>query len=134
MKKILTIGVFDILHIGHVMLFQKAKSYGDHLTVAVQKDDYISKFKQCPKIVYDLNERLYMVNSIKYVDKTIVYTEAGSVMDIVDFDIWVKGPDQNHAGFQILEKWCIENGKEVITLPRTEGVSSSSLREYLKDK
>ena len=74
------------------------------------------------------------MNSIKYVDKTIVYTEASSVMDIVDFDIWVKGPDQNHAGFQILEKWCIENGKEVITLPRTEGVSSSSLREYLKDK
>lgn len=40
-----------------------------------------------------------MVNSIKFVDKTIVYTEASGVMDIVDFGIWVKGPDQNHEGF-----------------------------------
>lgn len=54
MKKVFTIGVFDILHIGHVMRFQKAKSYRDHLTVTIQKDDYIGMFKQCPKIVYDL--------------------------------------------------------------------------------
>ena len=55
-------------------------------------------------------------------------------MSEIEFDIWVKGPDQNHVGFQILENWCKANNKEVITLPRTEGISSSTLREYLKDK
>lgn len=133
MKKVLTIGVFDLLHLGHVMLFQKAKNFGDYLIVAVQKDEYINKFKNC-SVVYDLNERLYMVNSIKYVNEVCSYTEANNIMNEIEFDIWVKGPDQNHVGFQILENWCKANNKEVITLPRTEGVSSSTLREYLKDK
>lgn len=134
MKKILTIGVFDLLHLGHVMLFQRAKSLGDFLTVAVQKDEYIKKFKNCSNIIYDLNERMYMVSSIKYVDEVIPYTEACNIMNEVEFDIWVRGPDQNHTGFQILEKWCKENKKEIVVLSRTQGVSSASLRDYLKDK
>ena len=134
MRKVLTIGVFDLLHLGHVMLFQRAKSFGDFLIVAVQKDDYIKKFKKCSNIIYDLYERMYMVKSIKYVDKVISYTEASKIMNEVEFDIWVRGPDQNHTGFQILEKWCKDHQKEIIVLSRTEGVSSTSLRDYLKDK
>lgn len=134
MKRILTIGVFDLLHLGHVMLFQKAASYGDCLVVAVQKDEFVKKFKPNTTIVYDLNERIYMVSSIRYVDEVVPYTEARFIMNDVNFDVWVKGPDQNHSGFKILEQWCKENKKEVVILPRTEGVSSSSLRDYLKDK
>lgn len=45
MKKVLTVGVFDYLHIGHIKLFDRCKSYGDYLIVAVQDLDYVEKFK-----------------------------------------------------------------------------------------
>lgn len=134
MVKILTVGVFDLVHLGHVLLFKRAKELGDYLIVAAQKDEFITKFKPNAKVVYDINERLFMINSIKYVDQCITYTDISKLMHEVSFDIWVKGPDQNNTACQAFEKWCIENGKKVITLSRTEGVSSSTLREYLKDK
>lgn len=134
MKRVLTVGVFDLLHLGHVLLFKKAKAYGDYLIVAAQKDEFINKFKPEAKVVYDINERLFMIDSIKYVDEVVSYTEISKLMNEVSFDIWVKGPDQNNFACQIFEKWCVENNKTIVTLPRTEGVSSSTLREYLKDK
>ena len=46
----------------------------------------------------------------------------------VDFDVFVTGPDQCHAGFQRAIQWCEEHGKEHIVLGRTDGVSSSELK------
>lgn len=134
MTKVLTVGVFDLLHLGHILLFKRAKELGDFLIVAVQKDEFITKFKPNAKIIYDINNRLFMINSIKYVDKSVVYTDISKLMYEIDFDIWAKGPDQNNFACQAFEQWCVKNGKKIIVLPRTEGVSSSSLREYLKDK
>ena len=37
-----------------------------------------------------------------------------------------------HEGFQRAVSWCQENGKDVVTIPRTEGISSTLLREYSK--
>ena len=45
-----------------------------------------------------------------------------------DFDIFVTGPDQIHDGFQRAMQWCREHGKQVVVLPRTEGISSSQLK------
>ena len=134
MTKVLTVGVFDLLHLGHVLLFKRARELGDFLIVAAQRDEFITKFKPNAKVVYDINERLFMINSIKYVDKSVAYTDISKLMYEVDFDIWAKGPDQNNFACQAFEQWCIKNGKTIIVLPRTEGVSSSLLREYLKDK
>ena len=47
----------------------------------------------------------------------------------VDFDIFAKGPDQCHAGFQRAVEWCEAHGKQVVVIPRTEGISSTMLRE-----
>ena len=59
MKKVLTVGVFDLLHIGHVELFRRAKALGDYLIVAVQNDDYILKFKPEAQTVNNTAERCY---------------------------------------------------------------------------
>ena len=52
----------------------------------------------------------------------------------IEFDVFVKGPDQQHAGFQRAVEWCKANGKQVVIIPRTEGISSSLLRDYSKNK
>lgn len=131
MKKVLTFGVYDLLHLGHINLFRQAKLLGDSLTVAVQDGDYILKYKPDAQMVNSTEERLIMVSSIRYVDKVVVYRDVDIDIKRFDFDIFAKGPDQNHAGFQRAIEWCKENGKEVVTVPRTEGISSSLLRHFL---
>lgn len=134
MKKVLTFGVYDMLHIGHMLLFKRAKELGDYLIVAVQDGDFILKYKPGTEMVYSTEERLYMVSTVRYVDEVITYRDVDQDIQNIDFDVFVKGPDQCHAGFQRAVKWCEEHGKKVVTLPRTEGISSTMLREYSKNK
>lgn len=132
MKTVLTFGVYDMLHIGHMLLFKRAKELGERLVVAVQDGEYIEKYKPGTKMMYDTAERVYMVSTIKYVDEVIVYRDVDRDIQEIEFDVFAKGEDQSHAGFQRAVSWCEENGKEVVTLTRTEGISSTMLREYMK--
>ena len=132
MRTVLTVGVYDMLHIGHILLFKKAKELGDKLIVAVQDESVILKYKPQAKMVYSTEERYYMVSTIKYVDEVIIYKDVDNDIQHIDFDIFAKGPDQNHEGFQWAVKWCKEHGKEVVVIPRTEGISSTLLREFKK--
>lgn len=138
MKTILTFGVYDMLHIGHILLFKHAKELfsGEpcRLIVAVQDAEFILKYKPSAKMVYNTEERLFMVSSVRYVDEVVTYCDVDKDIQQIEFDVFVKGPDQCHAGFQQAVEWCKANGKEVVTIPRTEGISSTMLREYSKIK
>lgn len=133
-KTALTFGVYDMMHIGHILLFKRAKEQGDRLVVAVQDGDSILKYKPDTRIIYTTEERLYMVSTIRYVDEVVTYRDVDRDILDIDFDVLVLGQDQNHPGFQRAVEWCRENGKEVVRLPRTEGISSTLLREYSKTK
>ncbi len=132
MKKVLTVGVYDLLHIGHVNLFRRAKEQGDYLIVAVQSSDVVLKYKPGAKLVYTTEERMYMVKSVRFVDEVIEYKDVAQTIKKVDFDIFVTGPDQIHEGFQQAIEWCEQHGKKTLVLPRTEGISSSWLKEQIK--
>lgn len=132
MKKVLTVGVYDLLHIGHVNLFRRARQLGDSLTVAVQRSEVVLKYKPEAKLVYSTEERMYMVKSIRYVDEVIEYDGVDDIVKTADFDVFVTGPDQNHKGFASAIEWCKAHGKETVVLPRTEGISSSWLKEQIK--
>ena len=106
MKKVLTVGVFDMLHIGHILLFKRARALGDHLIVAVQEDDCILKYKPGTRMIYTTEEREFMVGAIKYVDEVVTYRDVDVDIQNLDFDVFAKGPDQCHAGFQRAEAWC----------------------------
>lgn len=133
MKKVFTVGVFDLLHIGHINLFKNARALGDELIVAVQSDECILKYKPEAQMVNTTEERLFMVSSIRYVDHVITYDDVDEIIKQVDFDIFAKGPDQSHAGFQRAVEWCKTHGKEVVVVPRTENISSTMLREVEKN-
>lgn len=131
---VLTFGVFDLMHLGHVRLFERARRLGDELTVAVQKDEFILKYKPEAQIVYSLDERKEMVQSCRYVDRVVEYSDVADDIKNIHFDILVTGPDQCHTGFQEAIQWCKDNGRTVIQLPRTEGISSSLLRNGTNSK
>lgn len=133
-KRVLTVGVFDLLHFGHAELFRRAKALGDYLIVAVQDTDYVTRFKPDAQLTYSLEQRLLMVKSIRYVDEVVVYQTAESIVQKVDFDIFAHGPDQTNSSFIAAKKWCSENKKEVVELSRTDGISTSLLKEILSQK
>ena len=133
-KTVLTFGVYDMLLIGHILLFKRAKEYGDKLIAAVQDGEVILKYKPDTRVIYTTEERLYMVSTIRYVDEVALYRDVDTDIRSFEFDVLVLGQDQNHAGFQRAIEWCRKNGKEVVRLPRTEGISSTLLREYSKTK
>lgn len=133
MKKVLTVGVFDLLHIGHVNLFKRAKEQGDFLIVAVQESEVVLKYKPEAKLVYSTEERMYMAKSIRYVDDVVTYKAVDDIVKSVDFDVFAIGEDQNHEGFKKAMQWCNNNNKDFIVLPRTENISSSWIKEQIKE-
>lgn len=128
---VVTFGVYDYLHYGHLKLFERASKLGDYLIVAVQKDEEIHKTKPDAKMLYSLEQRMEFIGAIRFVDKVIPYTQVDIDIKTIDFDVFVLGEDQNHAGFQRAIEWAKANNKEVIRLERTKDISSSQIK---KDK
>ncbi|MBQ3338358.1 MAG: adenylyltransferase/cytidyltransferase family protein [Atopobiaceae bacterium] len=133
MRKVLTVGVFDYFHLGHLRLFEAAKEQGDYLIVAVQDGDCILKTKPNANVLYTTEQRVHLIESLRVVDEVLVYQDVDTFLPGVDFDIFAKGPDQVHAGFQRAVAWCEENGKDVVVLPRTPGISSSDIKKQLEE-
>ena len=73
MSKILTFGVYDYFHLGHLRLFKQCKKYADYLVVAVQDGNYIKKYKPDAVVMYTTEERVEMLEALRIVDKVLVY-------------------------------------------------------------
>lgn len=133
MSKILTFGVYDYLHLGHLRLFKQCKQHADYLIVAVQDGDYILKFKPDAKILYTTEERVEMLEALRIVDEIVVYDCVGvSVLEKIEFDILALGEDHIGKRFDEITDWCSKNGKEVVRLKRTPYICSSDIKERLK--
>ena len=92
-KVVLTGGVFDVIHLGHVFILEKAKQLGDVLIVVVAKDKFIQEKNRKP--VHSQAYRLKLVSSVKYVDLALPGQEdVKRVVSLVSPDIIVYGYDQ----------------------------------------
>lgn len=131
MKKVITVGVFDYFHLGHLRLSQQAKNLGDYLIVAVQDNDRIKKTKPDANIMYSTQQRIELVSALRIVDEVIVYTDVDVTLPTVDFDIFAVGEDQNHNGFKRAIEWCNNSGKQIVRLYRTPNICSSSIKSTL---
>lgn len=133
MTKVFTVGVYDYFHLGHLRLFKQCREHGDHLTVAVQDGDCILKTKPNAHIFYTTEQRIELISALKIVDEVIIYHDVDKIITEVNFDVFAVGEDQNHEGFQRAVKWCEENGKKVVRLKRTPGISSTMIKKSLTD-
>lgn len=135
MKKILTFGVFDYFHIGHLRLFKQCKEFADHLIVAVQDGDYILKYKPGTNILYSTEERVEILSSLKIVDEVVIYDSVSpETLEKIDFDILALGEDHKGERFDAVTKWCNEHGKSVVRLKRTPGICSSDIKQNIYKK
>lgn len=132
MTRILTFGVYDYFHLGHLRLFKQCKNFADYLIVAVQDGEYILKYKPDAKIMYSTEERVEMIEALRVVDEVVVYDSVCSeTLERIDFDILALGEDHRGGRFDEVEKWCSERGKRVIRLKRTPGICSSEIKKKL---
>lgn len=135
MKRIVTFGVFDYFHLGHLRLFKQCKKYGDYLIVAVQEEKFIKKFKPDADIMYSTEERIEMLESLKEVDEVYVYDVVCiETLKKIEFDILALGEDHIGKRFDEIEEWCNNNNKSVVRLKRTKGISSSYIKEIKEKK
>lgn len=137
MIKVITYGVFDYLHIGHVRLFKKIRKLFNeniYLTVAVHEDKYIKSTKPNTTILYDESERMEMIREIKSVDEVTSYAYVDKDIITRDFDVLAVGPDQTNEHFKKAIEFCEQNNKRVVVIPRTEGICSSEIKKQIVEE
>lgn len=128
MKRILTYGTFDLLHYGHIRLLERAKKHGDYLIVALSTDEF-NEIKG-KKAYHNYETRKKMLEAVRYVDLVIPEKNWEQKLDDVKkyfVDVVVMGSDWAGSDkFDYLKDYC-----EVIYLDRTEGISTTKIKQDL---
>lgn len=125
MKKVITYGTYDLLHQGHINLLRRAKELGDYLIVGVTSDSF-DRGRGKLNVRNNVLERVEAVKATGYADEVIIEDYLGQKIDDIqkyDVDIFAIGSDWE-GKFDYLNEYC-----KVVYLPRTEGISSTMLRE-----
>ena len=125
MKKVITYGTYDLLHQGHTNLLRRAKALGDYLIVGVTSDSF-DRERGKLNVRNNVLERVENVRNTGFADEVIIEDYIGQKVDDIQrygIDIFAIGSDWE-GKFDYLKEFC-----EVVYLPRTEGISSTLLRE-----
>lgn len=131
-KIVLTNGVFDILHYGHISFLNDAKKLGDKLIVAVNSDESTRRLKGKNRPINSLKERMVVLASLSMVDWVIAFDEDTPVRLIKEIspDFLVKGGDYKVCGIDGTQE-VINQGGQVCTLNFKIGYSSSKVINFL---
>lgn len=126
MKRVITYGTFDLIHEGHIHILRRAKAMGDFLIVGLSTDHF-NRVKN-KKAYHNYKQRKIVLQAIRYVDQIIPENTWEQKVDDIkqhDVDIFVMGDDWE-GKFDFLKRYC-----EVIYLPRTKGISTTSIKEHI---
>jgi D-beta-D-heptose 7-phosphate kinase/D-beta-D-heptose 1-phosphate adenosyltransferase len=130
MTNIWTNGCFDIIHLGHLSLFQYAKSLGYNLTVGIDSDQRIKKLKGENKPFHNQEYRLKFLSHIKYIDNLVVFDSDEELIDSLvkhSIDTIVIGDD--YINKPVIGREVV---KRVIFFPKIPDLSSSIIYESIR--
>jgi D-beta-D-heptose 7-phosphate kinase/D-beta-D-heptose 1-phosphate adenosyltransferase len=100
MKIIFVNGCFDVLHPGHIKLFQYAKSLGDYLIVAIDSDEKVALDKGPDRPIFPLEDRRFVLESIECIDVVHTFNSRKGLENLLECikpDILVVGSDWKHG-------------------------------------
>lgn len=130
-----TTGVFDMFHIGHLNVIRKAKEQCDYLIVGVSTDELVETYKhKLPVICFE--ERIAIVEAIKYVDKVVPQTSMDkfAAWEKLHFDAIFHGDDWKGSDmYNDIERKLNAVGVDMVFLPHTDGISSTQLTGVIKN-
>ena len=127
MISVITYGTYDLLHIGHINLLQRARALGDKLIVCLSTDEFNWNMKK-KKCIQSYEERKTILESLMFVDLVIPENNWEQKIDDVkrfNIDVFVMGNDWE-GKFDFLKEYC-----KVIYLPRTEGISTTQRKSEI---
>jgi rfaE bifunctional protein nucleotidyltransferase chain/domain len=132
-RVVLTNGVFDLLHPGHIDVLLGARRRGDVLVVAVNSDESVRRLKGPERPIRTAGERCYVLAALEMVDAVVVFEQDTPLELIVALrpDVLVKGGDYTEAaivGAPEVRAW----GGDVIVIPLTPGHSTTRTIERLR--
>jgi glycerol-3-phosphate cytidylyltransferase len=128
--RVITFGTFDVFHVGHVNILERAKSHGLHLIVGVSSDA-LNMEKKSRHPIYSEDDRQHIIRSLKCVDEVFLEHSLELKADYIKYynaDILVMGDDWQ-GKFDHLKEIC-----QVIYLPRTPSISTTEIIEVVKTK
>ncbi|MDR2066519.1 MAG: adenylyltransferase/cytidyltransferase family protein [Endomicrobium sp.] len=130
-KIVFTNGCFDLLHLGHISLFNKAKSLGDVLIVAINSDKSLSCLKGPKRPLVNQNDRAKLILTLKPVDYVVVFGEQTPLEILRELrpDILVKGGD-----YKLSEIVGREYVKKVYRFPFIKGKSTTNLINLIVER
>lgn len=126
-KRVITFGTFDLYHIGHVNILERAKGYGDYLIVGVSSDE-LNYSKKQRNTIYSYSERKRILENTTFVDKVFMEESLDKKRAYIlehKADILIMGDDWR-GKFDEFADIC-----QVIYLPRTTGISSTEVIERI---
>jgi len=132
-KIVLTNGCFDLLHAGHIRLFQASRQMGDALVVAIDDDASVRTLKGAGRPVLTAQERVRILSALDSVDYVVVFAtaELPRLIDSLRPDILTKGSNYESAevfGRDLVEK----HGGRVALIKVAEEISSSRIIDAIK--
>ena len=131
-----TTGVYDMFHIGHLNIIKRAKEQCEYLIVGVTTDELCYARKNKYPII-NQNDRMEIVNSIKFVDKAVLQENMDKLSAVKKYgiDVVFVGSDwQGTPAWEKYEKEFAAEGCSVVYLSHTDGISSTILRERLNNQ
>ena len=124
MTRVMAVGIFDLLHAGHLHYVEQAKSLGGELVVVIAHDETVRKQKHEPVTGQDLRRR--MVEGLKPVDQAIIGNPPGvpifEILKQIEPDLIALGYDQKHS-IDAIRKGLDQHGFEHVEVTRVEGLS-----------
>lgn len=126
-KTIITFGTFDVLHVGHIRVLERAAALGERLIVGVSSDA-LNYSKKQRNAVFSESERLELIGSLKAVDEVFLEESLELKRDYIlqyGADVLVMGDDWE-GKFDWVSDVC-----EVVYLARTPSISTTALIEQI---
>lgn len=129
-----TTGVFDLFHIGHLRLLQRAKNECDRLIVGVSTDELVETYKD-KRPVIPFEERIEIVSALRCVDEVVPQKHRDKIASYheIKFDVMFVGSDWKGSElFDKVEAELADYGVSVVYFDYTNHVSSTSLKSTLQ--
>ena len=124
MTRVMAVGIFDLLHAGHLHYVEQAKSLGEELIVVIAHDETVRKQKHEPVTGQNLRRR--MVEGLKPVDRAIIGNPPGvpifEILEQINPDLIALGYDQKHS-IDAIRIGLDQHGFEDVEVTRVEGLS-----------
>ena len=134
-KIVFTNGCFDLIHLGHIEVIARSADLGDILIIGVNTDNSIKRLKGPNRPIVEEISRAKQLAALEFVDAVVFFDQDTPIdlIKVINPNVITKGGDYNTD--QVIGNDVVtQNDGEVVIIPLTQGYSTTSILEKIKDE